>query len=276
MKYIGKGNECAKLIVQSGIRHVLYCEDKKMKSVSSRASRILFHMAGIKFTNYIPDRRDIVIDFHLNPRLCLAQPLIVNKHPTKNSQRSVKPLDILEQHEILMNEANYDCLQPTVQRRKGYLTWDDYFMAVACLSAQRSKDPNTQVGCCLVDENLRVIGIGYNGFPRGCSDEYLPWARNSALELNNKYPFVVHAEVNAILNKGSKDIKGATLYVDLFPCNECAKVIIQSGIREIVYVRDIYHDTDASRGSRILFQMTGVAYRQHLPSEPFLLITLKS
>ncbi|KAK4569051.1 hypothetical protein RGQ29_004448 [Quercus rubra] len=114
-------------------------------------------------------------------------------------------------------------------KRKEYLSWDDYFMAIAFLSAERSKDPNRQVGACLVSQNGIILGIGYNGFPRGCSDDKLPWAKKSKSgdPLETKYPYVCHAEVNAILNTNHASAAGQRLYVTMFPCNECAKIIIQ-------------------------------------------------
>ena len=122
----------------------------------------------------------------------------------------------------------------TRKRTEGVISWDDYFMSVAFLSAMRSKDPSTQVGACIVNPiHNRIVGIGYNGFPRGCDDDELPWARTGE-ELETKYPYVCHAEVNAVLNKNSADVHGCTIYVGLFPCNECAKMIIQSGIKEVV------------------------------------------
>ncbi|KAJ7548703.1 hypothetical protein O6H91_07G023300 [Diphasiastrum complanatum] len=122
-------------------------------------------------------------------------------------------------------------------KRKGYLSWDDYFMSIAFLSAQRSKDPNRQVGACLVSQDQVILGIGYNGFPRGCSDDDLPWSKISADgdPLKTKYPYVCHAEVNAILNKNHASAAGQRLYVTMFPCNECAKIIIQAGIAEVIY-----------------------------------------
>lgn len=158
-----------------------------------------------------------------------------------------------------------DPFEYTVQKSSDYLSWDEYFMGVAFLSGMRSKDPSTQVGACLVDADRRIVGIGYNGFPRGCSDDVLPWARSAPDDLHKKYPYVVHAEVNAILNKCSASVRGATLYVALFPCNECAKVILQSGIGEVVYLNDHYHDTDACRASRIMFRMAGVKLRRYQP-----------
>ncbi len=138
-------------------------------------------------------------------------------------------------------------------------------MAIAHLSAMRSKDPNTQVGACIVNPERRIVGIGYNGFPRGCSDEELPWAREHEDPLQTKYPFVCHAEMNAILNKNSADVRGCTIYVALFPCNECTKLIIQSGISEVVYLSDKYCDSVAVRASKIMMQMSKVQFRQHVP-----------
>ena len=151
----------------------------------------------------------------------------------------------------------------------------DCSMAMAFLTAERSKDPNTQVGACIVDEDKRIIGLGYNGFPLGCSDDTLPWARSNSNQLENKYLFVCHAEVNAILNKGSANVKGATIYVALFPCEGCSKMIIQAGIREVVYLRDDYHDTDGCRASRIMFQCAGVKLRQYIPAIETLELDLK-
>lgn len=153
--------------------------------------------------------------------------------------------------------------------RKDALMWDDYFMSVAFLSSMRSKDPNTQVGACIVNKEKRIVGIGYNGFPRGCSDEELPWARHSESgnELETKYPYVCHAEVNAILNKNSADVQGCSLYVGLFPCNECAKMVIQSGIREVIFLSDKYKNSNSMIASRRLFNMANVKLRQHQPKE---------
>ena len=149
------------------------------------------------------------------------------------------------------------------KKRENYLTWDEYFMAIAKLSAMRSKDPSTQVGACIVDKNNRILSIGYNGAPNGYSDDIFPWDREGN-ELETKYPYVVHAERNAILNyRGSrKDFEGAKIYVDLFPCNECAKLIIQSGIKEIVYSEDKYHGSDSYVASRKMLDSAGVVCRQ--------------
>ena len=116
-------------------------------------------------------------------------------------------------------------------KNKNYISWDEYFMGISLLSAKRSKDPSTQVGACIIDENKKIVGIGYNGFPTGCSDDILPWSKHNKCWLKNKYPYVVHAEANAILNKHNISSDYLKMYVTLFPCNECAKLIIQSGIK---------------------------------------------
>ena len=134
-------------------------------------------------------------------------------------------------------------------------------MGIALLSAKRSKDPNTQVGACIVNQFNKIVGIGYNGFPIGCSDDELPWDRKSDNINDTKYPYVVHAEANAILNS-TKDLHGARIYVALFPCNECTKLIIQSGIKEIVYLSDKYRDTDAVKASKKMLEMAKVKITQ--------------
>lgn len=150
-------------------------------------------------------------------------------------------------------------------KREGYLCWDDYFMSVALLSGNRSKDPNTQVGACIVNKNNVIESIGYNGLPKGCSDDEFPWEKEGEM-LNTKYPFVVHAELNAILNAKGKDLSGCKIYVALFPCNECAKAIIQSGISEVVYLSDKYANTDSVKASKMMFKCAGVELRQLVPS----------
>jgi len=155
---------------------------------------------------------------------------------------------------------------PGSAKRTDYLSWDDYFMAVAHLSAMRSKDPSTQVGACIVNSQNRIVGIGYNGFPAGCHDDDLPWSRNSSNPLDNKYMYVCHAEMNAILNRISSDTRGCRMYVGLFPCNECAKLIIQSGIHEVIYLSDKYHDQPAFVASRRLLNCAGIRFRQQTTS----------
>ena len=145
-------------------------------------------------------------------------------------------------------------------KRENYISWDAYFMGVALLSAQRSKDPSTQVGACIINRKKRIVGIGYNGFPIGLDDDTYPWHKEGDF-LNTKYPYVVHAEPNAILNS-TVDLEGATLYVTLFPCHECAKLIIQSGIREIVYVENKYQEKASVQASMRMLADAGVAIRQ--------------
>ena len=147
-------------------------------------------------------------------------------------------------------------------KRSGYISWDEYFMGVALLAAHRSKDPNTQVGACIVDPGKIIVSTGYNGFPHGCSDDEYPWDREGE---ETKYPFVVHAELNAILNCHGRSLEGATIYVALFPCNECAKAIIQSGIKEVVYLSDKYAHTPATKASRRMLTSAGVKLRQLEP-----------
>ena len=162
-------------------------------------------------------------------------------------------------------------------KRENVLSWDEYFMGLAHLSSMRSKDPSTQVGAVIVDDMHRVVSIGYNGLPFGCSDDDFPWNREGNGMLNTKYAFVVHAELNAILNfRGNKrDLEGSKLYASLFPCNECAKSIIQSGIKEIIYLDNKYKDTDSCIASRRLFDECGVTYREFNPDIDSITIELK-
>ena len=142
-------------------------------------------------------------------------------------------------------------------KRTDYISWDEYFMGVAKLAARRSKDPNTQVGACIVSQEDIIISTGYNGMPKGCSDDEFPWEREGE---ETKYPYVVHAELNAILNANGRDLRGSRLYVALFPCNECAKAIIQSGVREVVYLSDKYKDTMGNLASKKMLDAAGVKY----------------
>lgn len=142
-------------------------------------------------------------------------------------------------------------------KRNDYISWDEYFMGIALLSAKRSKDPNTQVGACIVNDNNRIMSVGYNGLPQGCDDDLFPWARDGGV-LDTKYAFVCHAELNAILNYRGAGLDGAKLYVSLFPCNECAKAIIQSGIKEVVYLSDKYNGTDTNTASKMMLRSAGI------------------
>lgn len=145
-------------------------------------------------------------------------------------------------------------------KRNNVLSWESYFMGIAHLSALRSKDPNTQVGAVIVDEDKKVVSIGYNGFPKGCDDDTYPWTSEGST-LESKYAYVVHAELNAILNS-PRSVKGCTIYVSLFPCHECAKAIIQSGIKCIVYESDKYADSDSVQASKRMLNSAGVSLRQ--------------
>jgi dCMP deaminase len=147
-----------------------------------------------------------------------------------------------------------------ILKRNDYISWDEYFMGVASLSALRSKDDSSQVGACIVNQKNHIIGIGYNGFPTGIDDNELPWNREGSF-LDTKYAYVVHAEPNAILNS-SVDLDGSRMYVTLFPCNECAKLIIQSGIKEVIFLEDKYHDDDIFIASRKLFSLAGITTRK--------------
>jgi len=149
-------------------------------------------------------------------------------------------------------------------KRIGYLSWDEYFMAICEVAGMRSKDPNTQVGACIVGTDHKILSIGYNGFPRGCSDDEFPWEKEGD-EGNTKYDYVTHGELNAILNYQG-NLEGATLYVSLFPCNECAKAIIQSGIKTIVYASDKYDKTPGNRASKRMLDAAGVRYYQYMPT----------
>lgn len=146
-------------------------------------------------------------------------------------------------------------------KRSNYISWDEYFMGVALLSGHRSKDPNTQVGACIVNGQNKIVGAGYNGLPTGCSDEEFPWNQTGNF-LQTKYPYVCHAELNAILNNIGMDLSGCRIYTALFPCNECSKAIIQCGIKEVIYLSDKYSETDVSVASKRMLNNAGVSYRK--------------
>ncbi len=147
-------------------------------------------------------------------------------------------------------------------KRSEYLTWDEYFMGVAILSAGRSKDPGTQVGACIVSPTNRIMSVGYNGMPSGCSDDNYPWDREGEA-LKTKYLYVCHAELNAILNFRGGTLEGCRIYTTLFPCNECAKALIQSGISEIIYMQDKYSETDSVIASKMMMKSAGVTFRKY-------------
>lgn len=148
------------------------------------------------------------------------------------------------------------------EKRKDYITWDEYFMGVAMLSGMRSKDPNTQVGACIVSSDNKILSMGYNGFPKGCSDDEFPWGREGD-PLENKYFYSTHSELNAILNYRGGSLEGSKLYVSLFPCNECAKAIIQAGIKTVIYDCDKYDGTPSVIASKRMFDAAGIRYYQY-------------
>ena len=149
-----------------------------------------------------------------------------------------------------------------MSKRSNYISWDEYFMGIALLSGERSKDPNSQVGACIVSPDNKILSIGYNGFPIGCSDDEIPWDREGDF-VDTKYPYVCHSELNAILNYTGSTLKQSRIYVTLFPCNECAKAIIQSGIKEVIYMSDKYKDTDSVKVSKKMLDMAGVKYTKY-------------
>ena len=161
-----------------------------------------------------------------------------------------------------------------MEKRKDYISWDEYFMGVALLSARRSKDPNTQVGACIVSDKNKIVGAGYNGLPIGCDDDDFPWSKEGDF-LDTKYPFICHAELNAILNNIGMDLKGCKIYTALFPCNECTKAIIQSGIKEVIFLSDKYEGTDVFKASRIMLEKAGVSVRKVKTNISNLLLSFK-
>lgn len=159
-----------------------------------------------------------------------------------------------------------------LKKRSDYISWDEYFMGVALLSAKRSKDPSTQVGACIVNDKNKIVGAGYNGLPIGCDDDDFPWEKNGDF-LSTKYPYICHAELNAILNNIGMDLSGCKIYTALFPCNECAKAIIQSGITEVIYLSDKYEETETDRASKHMLGKASVSYRKVLFSKGQLILS---
>ena len=159
-------------------------------------------------------------------------------------------------------------------KRTDYISWDEYFMGIAMLAARRSKDPSTQVGACIVSHDNIIISTGYNGMPKGCSDDEFPWERTGEDQNETKYPFVVHAELNAILNANGRDLRGSRIFVALFPCNECAKAIIQSGVKEVLYLSDKYKDTMGNLASKRMLDAAGVKYTKLKPEHDAITLDL--
>lgn len=158
-------------------------------------------------------------------------------------------------------------------KREDYISWDEYFMGVATLSGMRSKDPNTQVGACIVSPDHKILSMGYNGFPMGCSDDEFPWEREGE-PLENKYFYTTHSELNAILNYRGGSLEDATIYVTLFPCNECAKAIIQSGIKRVVYDSDKYEMTASTIASKKMLKAAGIIMQKYVHTEREIHMTL--
>ncbi len=148
-------------------------------------------------------------------------------------------------------------------KRNDYLSWDQYFMGIALLSSMRSKDPNTSVGACIVDSDNKILSMGYNGMPHGCSDDEFPWDRDSEDPLNTKYLYVCHAELNALLNYTGTNLKGARIYTTLFPCNECTKALIQSGIAEVIYMDNKYPDSPSVVAAKRMMKAAGIHYHSY-------------
>lgn len=148
-----------------------------------------------------------------------------------------------------------------LKKRADYISWDEYFMGVALLSAKRSKDPSTQVGACIVNQKNKIVGAGYNGLPIGCDDNDFPWDKQGEF-LDTKYPYICHAELNAILNNIGMDLHGCKIYTALFPCNECSKAIIQSGITEVIYLSDKYAGNDEFKASKLMLEKADVKHRK--------------
>ncbi|XP_055908175.1 probable deoxycytidylate deaminase [Eupeodes corollae] len=151
--------------------------------------------------------------------------------------------------------------------RTDHLSWEDYFMATSILTSQRSKDPVTQVGACIVDKDNLILAVGYNGLPRNCKDNEFPWCKDKQNPYNDKSMYVVHAEANAILNKNSANLQGSRLYTTLFPCNECTKIIIQSGIKEVIYISDKHGGKPSYHASKRMLDAVGITYRRYVPKK---------
>ncbi len=207
-----------------------------------------------------------------------------NTDPTKgNLRRCIELADYKFTNDGSLDElftqidkvlAEIEDKSKNVSKREDYISWDEYFMGVSLLSGKRSKDPSTQVGACIIDEEKKIIATGYNGAPRGIDDEDFPWSREGDF-LDTKYAYVCHAELNAILNATKESLKNCTIYVALFPCNECAKSIIQSGIKKVVYLSDKYMDVPAFIASRKILGMAKVELVQMEASKDFLQLDFK-
>lgn len=284
------GPEAAQVLVQARISEVVVLEEAEDPNATSdpddsvSASRVLFALAGVKIRSYSPEISSVTLDFqkalHPSEVEAAAQDKEAEQESAIGPESPDFDLDQRQaQHEILDRELGYTPPAKST-KRKDYLAWTDYFLSMALLTAQRSKDPNTQVGACLVDSHNRIVGLGYNGFPSGCSDDILPWSRQASHPLHTKYMYVCHAEVNAIMNSNhllyhsqlphvgasTPSAPSCTLYVALFPCHNCAKLIVQcQTIQTVVYLSDRYHETDSCRASRAILALAGITTRRHVP-----------
>ena len=159
-------------------------------------------------------------------------------------------------------------------KKEDVLGWDQYFMGIAKLSAMRSKDPHTSVGACIVGPENKILSMGYNGMPRGCSDDSFPWGRDGDDPLTTKYIFVCHAELNAILNYDGPNLRGARIYTTLFPCNECTKALIQVGIKEVIYMDDLYPDSASVLAAKKMMKAAGINYRPYVSTDTTIELSL--
>ncbi|KAI6218818.1 Deoxycytidylate deaminase [Aphelenchoides fujianensis] len=191
--------------------------------------------------------------------------------PSENNAETKKVIAVVSEG---LAQVRVDDKPVLISKRTDYLQWDEFFMATALLTAQRSKDPSTQVGAVIVSDENIIVGVGYNGMPRGCHDDEMPWVKTSQDVLWNKYLYVCHAELNAILNKNSASVKGCTIYSTLFPCNECAKAIIQSGIKTVVYLHA--KDKLDQQASQRLFTLAKVEMRQFTPQRKSILLDFEA
>ncbi|KAK7078745.1 hypothetical protein SK128_001849 [Halocaridina rubra] len=234
-------NECAKLIIQAGIKEVIFLSDKHNHKPSTVASKYMMNLAGVSFRQYKPLQDIIILDF------LAADASTQENISMPNGEAMTVPLG--------KRDIN--------KKRDDYLAWGEYFMALATLSALRSKDPSTQVGACIVNSANKIVGIGYNGMPQGCSDDLLPWDRENENPLRVKYMYVCHAEMNAVMNKNCADVYGCTIYVALFPCNECTKIIIQAGIKKVVFMSDKYKTKPEIIASKKMLDLACIPYLQY-------------
>ncbi|XP_043462936.1 deoxycytidylate deaminase [Leptopilina heterotoma] len=261
-------NECAKLIIQSGIKTIFYAFCKNADDVRIIASKRMFDAANVKYSEYIPSAEKIVIDFTAINLDQVDQLPPSPQRKDESEKHSLCQSPLLNRNDLsLCDKFQSDLkLSDISEKRQSFLSWDDYFMGMAFLASMRSKDPHTQVGACIVNEDKIIVGIGYNGFPQGCSDDEFPWTKNQPDMLQSKFLYVCHAEVNAILNRNSENLKNCTIYVALFPCNECAKIIIQAGIKKILFLSDKKAHKIGTIASKKMLDAANVEYRQYVPN----------